>query len=128
MGHPVRIECFQGKGRHHSLKREIRKRSFKRGSKKRGSRLRGARRVVRKGWAEVLWNDNLVSRLYAKAINVWQPSWTRQEAHGSAKNYWEGVMCKGKLSGFLHVCRTFLQFCWAYFGDLVVEYHLDTCD
>ena len=30
--------------------------------------------------------------------------------------------------GFSHVCLTFLQFCCAYFGDLVVEYHFDTCD
>ena len=76
---------------------EIRKRSFTGGSKKRGSRLRGARRAVRKGWAEVLRNDNLDWGLYARWFNVWQPSWTRQEAYGNAKQYWERVMRKGKL-------------------------------
>ena len=53
------FSAFKGEGRHQSLKSEIRKRSFKGGSKKRGSRLRGARRARRKGWAEVLRNDNL---------------------------------------------------------------------
>ena len=51
--------AFKGEGRHQSLKNEIRKRSFKGGSKKRGSRLREARRALRKGWAELLRNDNL---------------------------------------------------------------------
>ena len=67
------------------------------GSKKRGSRLRGARRALRKGWAEVLRNDNLDSGLYARGFNIWRPSWTRQEAYGNAKQYWERVMRKGKL-------------------------------
>ena len=47
------------------------KRSFKGGSKKRGSRLRGARRALKKGWAEVLRNDDLDWGLYAKGFNVW---------------------------------------------------------
>ena len=91
------FSAFKGEGRHQSLKIEIRKRSFKGGSKKRGSRVRGAGRAQRKGWAEVLRNDNLDSGLYAKGSNVWQPSWTRQEAYGNAKHYWERVMRKGKL-------------------------------
>ena len=90
------FSAFKGEGRHQSLKSEIRKRSFKGGSKKRGSRLRGARRAHRKGWAEVLRKDNLDWGLYAKGLNVWQPSWTRQEAYGNAKQYWERVMRKGK--------------------------------
>ena len=53
------FSAFKNEGRHRSLKSEIRKRSVKGGSKKRGSRLRGARRAQRKGWAEVLRNDNL---------------------------------------------------------------------
>ena len=69
----------------------------RRGSKKRGSRLRGARRALRKGWGEVLRNNNLDWGLYADGFNVWQPSWTRQEAYGNAKQYWERVMRKGKL-------------------------------
>ena len=44
----------------------------------------------------VLQNDNLDWGLYAKGFNVWQPSWTRQEAYGTAKQYWERVMRKGK--------------------------------
>ena len=79
------------------MKSEIRKRSFKGGSKKRGSRLRGARRAQRKGWAEVLQNDNMDGGLYAKGFNVWQPSWTRQEAYGRAQTYWERVMHKGEI-------------------------------
>ena len=59
------FRAFKGEGRHQSSKSEIRKRSFKGGSKKRGSRLRGARRALRKGWAEVLRNDNLDCELYA---------------------------------------------------------------
>ena len=91
------FSAFRCEGRHQSLKSEIRKRSFKGGSKKRGSRLRGARRALRKGWAEVLRNENLDWGLYARGFNVWQPSWTRQEAYGNAKQHWERVMCKGKL-------------------------------
>ena len=91
------FSAFKGEGRHQLLKSEIRKRSFKGGSKKRGSGLRGARRAQRKGWAEVLRNDNLDWGLYSKGFNVWQPSWTRQEAYGNAKQYWERVMRKGKL-------------------------------
>ena len=91
------FSAFKCEGRHQSLKSEIRKRSFKGGSKKRGSRLRGARRAQRKGWAEVLRKDNLDWGLYSKGFNVWQPSWTRQEAYGNAKQYWERVMRKGKL-------------------------------
>ena len=89
------FSAFKGEGRHHSLKSEIRKRGFKGGSKKRGSRLRGARRAQRKGWSEVLRNDNPDWGLYAKGFNVWQPSWTRQETYGNAKQYWERVMRKG---------------------------------
>ena len=77
--------AFEGEGRHQSLKSEIRKRSFKGGSKRRGSRLRGARRAQRKGRAEVLRNDNLDWGMYAKGVNVWQPSWTLREAYGNAK-------------------------------------------
>ena len=110
------------------MKNEIGKRSFKGGSKKQGSRLQGARRALGKGWAEVLRNNNLDWGLSAKEFNIWQPSGTRQEAYGGAQKNWERVMRKGKLYGFLYVCLTFLQFCCAYFGDLVVEYHLDTCD
>ena len=91
------FSAFKGEGRHQSLKSEIRKRSFKGGSNKRGSRLRGPRRAPRKGWAEVLRNDNLDWGLYARGFNVWQPSCTRQEAYGSAKQYWERVMRKEKL-------------------------------
>ena len=91
------FRAFRGEGRHQSLMSEVRERSFKGGSKKRGSRLRGARRELRKGWAEVLRKDHLDWGLYAKGFNVWQPSWTRQEADGSAKNWWERVMCKGKM-------------------------------
>ena len=91
------FSAFKGEGRHQSLKSEIRKRSFKGASTKRGSRLRGARRALRKGWAEVLHNDNLDLGLYAKGFNVWLPSWTRQEAYGNAKQYWERVMRKAKL-------------------------------
>ena len=90
------FSAFKGERRHQSLKSEVRNRSFKGGSKKRGSRLRGARRAHRKGWAEVLRNDNVDWGLYAKGFNVWQPSWTRQEAYGNAKQYWERVMRKGK--------------------------------
>ena len=64
------FSAFRGEGRHQSLKSEIRKRSFKGGSKKRGSRLRGARRALRKGWAEVLRNNNLDWGLYARGFNV----------------------------------------------------------
>ena len=39
------------------------------------------------------WND---WGLYGKRLNVWQPSRTRQEAYGNAKQYWERVMRKGK--------------------------------
>ena len=78
------------------MKSEISKRSFKGGSRKRGSRLRGARRAQRKGWAEVLRNDNVEWGLCAKGFNVWQPSWTRHEAYGNAKQYCERVMRKGK--------------------------------
>ena len=91
------FSAFRGEGRHQPLKSEIRKRSFNGGSKKRGSRLGGACRALRRGWAEVLRNNNLDWGLYAKGFNVWQPSWTQQEAYGSAKKYWERVMCKGKL-------------------------------
>ena len=66
--------AFTGKGRHQSLKSEIRNKSFKGGSKKRGSRLRVARRAQRKGWAEVLRKDNLDQGLYTKEYSVWQPS------------------------------------------------------
>ena len=97
------FSAFRGEGRHQSLKSEIRKRSFKGGSKKRGSRLRGARRALRKGWAEVLRNDNVDWGLFSWGFNVWQPSWTRQKAYGNAKQYWERVMRKGKLQGFSHV-------------------------
>ena len=76
----------------------------------------------------MLRNDNLDSGLYARGFNVWQPSWTRQEAYGNAKQYWETVMRKGKLSGFSHVCLTMLPFYCAYCGGLVVEYHLNMCD
>ena len=31
-----------------------------------------------------------------KGFNVWQPSWTCQEAYGNAKQYWERVVRKGK--------------------------------
>ena len=89
------FSAYRADGRHQLSKREIRKRSFKVGGKKRGSRLRGARRALRK-WAEVLWDDFLDWGLYAKGFNVWPPSWTRQEAYGSAKKHWEGVMRKGK--------------------------------
>ena len=58
------------------MRSEIRKRSFKGGSKKGGSRLRGACRALRKGWAEVLRNDNLDGGLYAAGFNVGRPSWT----------------------------------------------------
>ena len=91
------FSAFRGEGRHQSLNSGMRKRSFKGGSKKRGSRLRGAHRALRKGWAEVLWNDYLDWGLYARGFNVWQPCWTRQEAYGNAKQYWERVMRKGKL-------------------------------
>ena len=64
------FSAFSGEGRHQSLKSEMRKRSFKGGSKKRGSRLQGARRALRKGWAEVLRNDNLDRGSYAKGFNV----------------------------------------------------------
>ena len=90
-------KIFRGEGRHQSLKSEIRKRSFKGGSKKWGCRLRGTRQTLKKGPADVLRNENLDWGLYAKGFNVWQPSWTRQEAHGSAKKYWERVICKGKM-------------------------------
>ena len=53
------FSAFRGEGRHPSLKSEIRKRGLKGGNEKPGSRLRGAPRAVRKGWAEVLRNDNL---------------------------------------------------------------------
>ena len=91
------FSAFKGEGGHQSLKSEIRKRSFKGGGKKRGSRLRGARRKLRKGWGEALRNDNLDWGLYAKRFNIWQPSWTRQEAYGSANKYWERVMHNGKM-------------------------------
>ena len=64
------FSALRAEGRHHSLKSETRNRSFKGGSKKRVSRLRGARRTLRKGWAEVLRNDNCDWRLYAKGFNV----------------------------------------------------------
>ena len=92
------FSAFRFEGRHQSLKSEIRNRSFKGGSKKRGSRLRGARRALRKGWAEVLRNDNVDWGLGAKGFNVSQPSWTRQEAYGSAKKYWERVIARGSCS------------------------------
>ena len=57
---------FRGEGRRQSLKSEIRKRSFKGGSKKRGSRLRGARSALRRGWAEVLGNNNLDWGLFGR--------------------------------------------------------------
>ena len=91
------FSAFRGEGRHQSLKSEIRKMSFKGGSKKRGSRLRGAHRALRKGWAEVLRNDNLDCGLFSRGFNVWQPSWTRQEAYGNAKHYWERAMPNEKL-------------------------------
>ena len=53
------FSAFRGEGRHQSLKSEIRNQGLKGGNEKRGSRLRGAPRAVRKGWAEVLRNDNL---------------------------------------------------------------------
>ena len=121
------FSAFRGEGRHQSLKSEIKKRSFTGGSKKRWSRLRGTRRALRKGGAEVLWNDNPDWGLYARGFNVWQPSWTRQEAYGNAQQCWERVMRKGKLQGFSHVCLTMLQFYCAYCGGLVVEYHMDMC-
>ena len=64
------FSAFKGEGRHQLLKSEIRKRGFKGGSKKRGSRLRGVRQALRKGWAEVLRNDNLDRGLYARVFNV----------------------------------------------------------
>ena len=79
------------------MKSEIRKRSFKGGSKKRGSRLRGARRAVRKGWAQVLRNDNVDWGSFSRGYNVRKPSCTRQEAYGNAKQYLERVMRKGKV-------------------------------
>ena len=91
------FNAFRGKGRHQSLNSEIRKRSLKGGSKKRGYRLRGALRALMKGWAEVFQNGNWHWGLFSRAFNVWQPSWTRQEAYGNAKLYWERVMHKGKL-------------------------------
>ena len=81
------FSAFRGEGRHQLLKSEIRNRSFKGGSKKRGSRLRGAHRAPRKGWAEVLSNNNLDWGMFSKGFNAWQPSWPRQEAYGSAKQY-----------------------------------------
>ena len=77
------FSAFRGEERHQSLKSEIRKRSFKGGSKKRGCRLRAARRALRKGWAEVLRNDNLDLGLYAKGFNVRQPFWTRLSQHNT---------------------------------------------
>ena len=49
----------------------------------------------------MLRNDNLDPGLYARGFNVWQPSWTGQEAYGNAKEYWERVMRKGKSQWFL---------------------------
>ena len=122
------FSAFWGEGRHQSLQSEITKRSFKGGSKKRGSCLRGARRALRKGWAEVLRNENSDFGLFSRGFNVWQPFWTRQEAYGNAKQHWERVVRKGKLYGFSHVCLTTLQFYCPSFGDLVVGYHLDMCE
>ena len=35
--------------------------------------------------------------LFSRGFTVRQPSCTRQEAYGNAKQYWERVMLKGKL-------------------------------
>ena len=45
----------------------------------------------------MLQNDNSDWGSFSRGFNVWHPSWTRQEAYGNAKLYWERVMCKGKL-------------------------------
>ena len=74
-------------GRRKLLKNEIRKKTFRQRSNKRGSRLRGARGALRKRWAGVLQNENLDPGLYAKGLNVLQPSRTQQGAYGSAKTY-----------------------------------------
>ena len=111
------FSAFRGRGKHQSLKSDIRKRSFKGGSKKRGSHLRGARCALRKGCPKVLRNDTLDCGLCAKGLSVWQPSWTRQEAYG--------IRGRCRVS---NICKCTNQICCAYFADLVVEYHLDTCD
>ena len=90
------FSAFRGEGRHRSLKSQIKKGSFNEESKKRGSRLQGARRALRKAGAEVLLNDNLDWGWFSRGFNVWQPSWTRQEAFLNAKQYWERLMRKGK--------------------------------
>ena len=100
--------AFKGEGRHQSLKSEIRKKSFKAGSKKRGSRLRGARRALRKGWAEVLRNDNLDWGLYAKGFDVCQPSWTAKRHMGMPSSIGKGLCVRGSC----RVSRMFVVQCY----------------
>lgn len=83
--------AFRGEERHKSLKSEIRFRSFKGGAKFQGKEghFKGGR--FRKGYGELIRNDNLDWSLLKVGLDTTSRAWTKQELYKAHRKYWRSL-------------------------------------